>query len=165
MNLTMPKVEKLAIKKPDLTKIKELANKPMSKQILPSVFKGAQIWLTLFIIAQILISGGKSERNFYYIIVMVILSIAFQLWLISKTRYSSIKPTLISAFAVLITFAILDYLIINLWLHKNNYALYLYWPYYFIYLSLIALPLLRSNLVKIKFPNLKSLLTKKKHSL
>lgn len=155
----------LSIKKPDLSGIKAVAKKPLTKKIINSAYLGLLCYTVIFVLSEILISGGKSEHNPYYIAVIVIFLIAAQILFISKKVYSDLKSTIISAFCVTITIAILDYLIVNLWLGKNNLEIYKYWPYYFLFVSTLALPFIRSNCSKFKSLNLKSLLTKKKRTL
>jgi hypothetical protein len=146
-------------------KIKSISTKPTVSYILKNAYWGLLIYLILFIIGQIVISGGKAERDPYFVILMVIFSIAAQIMIIKKEFYEGWKKTLIAAVTVTLVFAILDYLIVNLWLEKNNLVIFKYWPYYFIYLSTLATPFIRSNWSKLPIPNLKSLLTKKRRTL
>ena len=142
-------------------KIKGISSKPIVSSILKNAYWGLLIFLILFVIGQIVISGGKSERDPYFVILMVIFLIAGQVFIISRDYYSSIKTTLPSAVTITVVIALLDFLIVNLWLEKNNLAIYKYWPMYFIYLTALITPFIRSNWSRINPSNLKPLLTKK----
>jgi len=139
--------------------------KPLVKDIASSALPGLYCYAVIFVIGEILISGGKSDRNPYTIIVLAIFLIAAQIVFIKREKYSSYKKTLLSAITVTLVFAILDYLIVNLFLMKNNYEIYKYWPNYFIYLATLALPFIRSNKDKINTNKIGSLLTKQERTL
>ena len=153
---------KINFAKPDLSKIKDITKKPVISKILSSAYMGLLCYAVIFILSEILVSGGKSEHNPYFIAVIAIFLIASQILFIPKKVYSETKQTIISALSVTLTIAILDYLIVNLALEKNSLELYKYWPYYFLYLTTLALPFIRGNWPKKNSVNLKTLLTKKK---
>lgn len=157
--------ERFTFKKPDFAVIKQTASKPIVKSILSNTYMGLLCYAVIFIIGEILVSGGKSERNPYFVIAMVIFLVAAQIIFIPKRVYNDLKSVMISAVTVTLIIALLDYLIINLAFDRNNLIIYKYWPMYFIYLTTLALPFIRSNWSKINLPNLKLLLTKQERTL
>lgn len=161
--------EKIVFKKPDLSgvssNIEANIKKPIVKAIAKNAYLGLLCYAVIFILGEILISGGKSQRNPYFIAVMVIFLLVAQLVIISKNKYSSLKSTIISAVTVTLTIAILDFLLVNFVLEKNSLALYKYWPQYLIYLTALALPFIRYNWASTRSLNLKLLLTKRNPTL
>ncbi|MFH1855400.1 MAG: hypothetical protein ABH810_03290 [bacterium] len=145
--------------------LKKFFQRPLIKSIASSALPGLYCYAVIFILGEILMSGGKSDRNPYTIIALVIFLIASQIVFIKREKYSSYKEILLSAITVTLVFAILDYLIVNLFLMKNNYEIYKYWPNYFIYLTTLALPYIRSSSDKIKADKVRSLLTKQERTL
>jgi len=148
-----------------VSKLKDLSRRPLVSKILKGAYQGLLVYVVIFIISEILISGGKSEQNPYFVAVIAIFMIALQFILIKNEDYTDPKSTITSAVSVTLTIAILDYLIVNLAFEKNNYQIYKYWPFYFTYLTTLALPFIRSNWDKAKLPNLKMHLTKKNRTL
>jgi hypothetical protein len=157
--------EKKTLPKIELTKIKSLSSQPIVKQVAKNSLLALYCYLIVFVIDQILISGGMSEFNPYFIIASGIFLISVQIILIRNKFYSDLKSTIISAVTFLIVFALLDYLIINLWLEKNNLEFYKFWPNYFSYLIVIALPFIRSKWDAPSNSTLNSLLTKQGRTL
>lgn len=145
--------------------LKKFFQKPLIKDIATSALPGLYCYAVIFILGEILMSGGKSDKNPYTIITLVIFLIASQIVFIKREKYSSYKKILLSAITVTLVFAILDYLVVNLFLMKNNYEIYQYWPNYFIYLTTLALPYIRSNSDKIRADKVRSLLTKQERTL
>ena len=162
VNEQEPKV-KMNLPKINFPKVdpSKITSKPFFQLITKNLAPGMLCYIVLFVIAQFLFSSGKSYQNPYSIIALVIFLIASQVYFIKKENYSTWKETLVSAIVTTLLFAILDYLIVNLWLLKNNLELYKYWPYYFIYLTTLLLPVLRFKWDDSSSPTLKSLLTKK----
>ncbi len=145
--------------------LKKFFRKPFIKEITSSTLPGLYCYAVIFILGEILISGGKSDRNVYTVIALVIFLIAAQIVFIKREQYSSYKKILLSSITVTLVLAILDYLIINLFMMKNNYEIYKYWPNYLIYLTTLVLPYIRSNSGKINADKVKSLLTKQGRTL
>ena len=161
----MSKLENKVAEIKPLGKVKAIADKPIVKRILENALLALYSYAVIFIIGQAFISGGMSEKNVYFIIAICIFLIASQIAFIRNSHYSSFKSTLVSSLTALLVFALLDYLLINLWLEKNNYELYKFWPNYFIYLIVVATPFIRSRWQNLNSPTLKSLLTKKAWTL
>ena len=149
--------------KPSLSinKVKSIGQKPIIKEISYDALLAVYCYAVIFVIGGFLVSGGHAANSVYFIITICIFLIASQILFIRNKFYSSFRITLIAVITSLLAFAILDYLLINLWLMKNNLEYYKYWPNYFTYLVVVALPFIRSNWSRIAAPSLKSLLTKK----
>ncbi len=141
--------------------IKNIVASPKAKSIFSELLPGLYSYAVVFFLGEILISGGMSEKSPYFLITIIIALIAFQIAIIRNSNYSSIRKATIAAGAYLIVFAVLDYLIINLFFEKNNYEFYKFWPNYFVYLAVILLPFIRSKWHSLSSFNPKSLLTKK----
>ncbi len=156
---TKPESNKVSANK--LKGIKALMDRPMAKEILSNASTGLYLYLIIFLLGEILISGGMSERNIYFIVTLIIALIASQVALKRNSAYSQWKTALTSSVTYLVIFAVFDYLLINLWLEKNNLEFYKFWPNYLIYLVLVATPFIRSKWYAISTFNPKSLLTKK----
>jgi len=149
------------MKKPNIDPIKDTLNKPIVSKILSNAYLGLLCYAVIFILGEILISGGRSEYDPYFIAFEIIFLIAAQVVFIQKKNYSSSQDTIISAVSVTVTIALLDYLLVNLWLEKNSMNIYSYWPVYLVYLTALVTPFIRSNWNKLSSINLKPLLTKK----
>jgi hypothetical protein len=157
--------DKKVLPKIEFSKIKEVSSKPIVKQIGKNALLAFYCYLIVFILDQILISGGMSEINVYFIIASCLFLIASQILLIRNKFYTDMKSTIISAATFLLVFALLDYLVINLWLENNNLELYKFWPMYFSYLIVAGMPFIRSKWDSANSPTLNSLLTKQERTL
>lgn len=156
---------KPALSKVDLGKIKDVAKKPLTKVIMKNLSLALYSYLIVLALGQILISGGMSDRSPYYIITVSIILVASQILLIRNKFYENMKTTITASILSLILFALLDYLLVNLVLLKNNYEFYKFWPNFIIYALVVGLPFIRSKWRNVSSFNPKSLLTKQGRTL
>jgi len=107
------------------------------KGFLAPVGWAALVWVIVFIIETILISGGRYEKNLYLGIVSVLFTLVIWLMIVfrQKADFSGLIFKTIVAVAVL---AVLDFLVKNLLLDKNNLAIYKFWATYADYGAIIV---------------------------
>ena len=119
-------------------------------QILDWAQKALFIWIIVFIISEIAISGGRYEFNPYLTAVQLVIILATSVYFISrlKTKPKTLKDTLFVGLSLAVSFAILDFLVINLVLEKNTLAIYRHWGTYAQYILLILIPLVQLLLKK-----------------
>ncbi|MDH4358619.1 MAG: hypothetical protein OEV37_01560 [Candidatus Berkelbacteria bacterium] len=116
--------------------------------VLDLAKKAFFIWVAVFIISEIAISGGRYEFNIYLTIVqlVIILTVLIYFMSVSKLKTKSLKENLIWGLGLAVWFAILDFLIINLLLEKNSLSIYKNWETYIAYGLLLLIPVFRYSL-------------------
>lgn len=110
------------------------------KNVLPFAAEGAIFWVVSFIISEILISGGRYEKNAYVGILNLIFAVALILMFNLKKPVSNLIATVYRGGFALITYAILDYLVVAWLLEKNSFAMYRFWGLIATYATILALP-------------------------
>ncbi len=112
-------------------------------KILNSAKRALLIWIAVFLISEIAISGGRYEFNFYLTVIQLIIILTILIYFISrsKTKPKSFKDALFVGLSLAISFAVLDFLIINLLLEKNSLLIYKNWGTYAQYALLIIVPM------------------------
>lgn len=112
------------------------------KNVLPFAKEGAIIWVVNFIISEILISGGRYEKNAYVGVLYLIFAVALILMFNLKKPVDNFIKTLYRGASALITYAILDYLVVAWLLEKNSFAMYRFWGLITTYAVVLVLPIL-----------------------
>lgn len=122
--------------------IKQIFTLTFLKKALRTSKQGAIIYLTYFIITEILISGGRSQYDLYLeivsLIIIISLSAYFTIKRVPQNNIESIKK----GFSNLLVFAILDFLAVNLLLESNSGLMYQYWGTLANYTAILAVPYL-----------------------
>lgn len=104
-----------------------------TKTILKSALYGLIIWVIVFVLGEILISGGRSEKNIFLLILELIVIVTSVIYVNSKNQTQPIITQLLRGVIMAVTFALLDFLIINLLLESNLKTIYHFWPTYLKY--------------------------------
>lgn len=88
------------------------------------------IWLIIFIVDEIIISGGRHSQN-YFLFTLNIIAILLLFGYASIRRTTpKFADALKRAEVAVLVYAVLDFLIINLLLEKNNLFIYKSWQTY-----------------------------------
>jgi len=130
------------------------------KIITSSISFAVIVWVIITILETILISGGLYSKGAPFIIFEMI-AIIVAIYFYSKKMKLGQKELVISVISMIVTYAILDFLLVNLLLQKNDLSIYKFWAYYLKFALVLAMPFIRSRTPKIQMPNLKMPLTKK----
>ena len=94
------------------------------KTILGFLLEGLLIWLTLFVVNEIIISGGRYEKNIYLLVINLILTV-FLIIIIGLRRKSKNSIEVLKRGVIyLISNFVLDFLIVNLILQANSLSLF-----------------------------------------
>jgi len=102
--------------------------------------EGLIVWLAVFIIAEVVISGGLYERGIYLGILSLLVLLIVNL-IINFPRPSTAWPAAVWRGAIAaVTFALLDYLVVNLALQGNTFILYKFWASWAAYGLMIGVP-------------------------
>jgi len=117
-----------------------------TKRILKSALNGLVIWLIVFVLGEILISGGRSERNIFLLILELIVIVTALIYLNLKNQNQSIINQLVRGAIMAAVFALLDFLVINLLLEGNLRTIYHFWPIYLMYGLLLVGPLIQDQI-------------------
>jgi membrane-associated HD superfamily phosphohydrolase len=97
------------------------------KKVLISAKEGFWLYISYFIISEILISGGKWERSVAVEIVSILTITSVYLLFTYNKPSSSYNEAIKRGFTNLVTFAILDFLAVNWLLDSNSGAIYKFW--------------------------------------
>jgi hypothetical protein len=116
------------------------------KTMLKSALYGLIVWLIVFVLGEILISGGRSEKNIFLLILELIVIITSVIYINLKNRTQSIIVQLLRGGIITAVFALLDFLIINLLLEGNLKTIYHFWPTYLKYGLLLIAPLIQGQI-------------------
>lgn len=104
------------------------------------VKEGLIVWLAVFIVSEVVISGGLYERGIYLgilsLLVLLIANLSINLRRLSPNWSAGLWRGGIAA----VTFALLDYLVINLALEGNSYIGYKFWATWVAYGLMILIP-------------------------
>ncbi|MCX6809374.1 MAG: hypothetical protein NTZ65_01320 [Candidatus Berkelbacteria bacterium] len=119
---------------------------PEVKKYLRIIGQGFLIWIVVFVITEVVISGGRSERNLYLIILQAIAVTSLSAYLNRKYISATIISTILRGIVLMLSFALLDYLIVNLWLEHNNLTIYRFWPSYINYVLILITPLVQTKM-------------------
>ena len=139
--------------------VSKITEGSMFKLILRTISYAALIWLIIFVLETILASGGLYVKGAPFIVVEMI-AILVSMLVYSK-RINLGKKELITSIAIMVlAYAILDFLVVNLLLQNNDYSIYKFWAYYLKFAVIIVIPFIRSKSPKITTPNLELPLTK-----
>ena len=119
--------------------------------------RGLILWLIIFIVSEIIISGGRHPASPYLVALNAIILIAF-FWYQRDYFIGTWLSKAKKAIVVLIVFALLDFLVINFLLYQNNYYIYSTYQTYTYYGLIILLSLVINeitNLITNKIARLK----------
>lgn len=117
-----------------------------TKTMLKSALYGFIVWFIVFVLGEILISGGRSEKNIFLLILELIAIIVSVIYINSKNQNQSIIVQLLRGGIMAAVFALLDFLVINLLLESNIKTIYHFWPTYLKYGLLLTAPLIQSQI-------------------
>lgn len=106
------------------------------------VAQSAIIWAIANIIIGFLISQGSSEDSAYIGIIYLILVIAGIYIALRKNHFTLYKSALAYSITCVIIFALLDYLLVNLFLQGNMFNVYREWYIATSYAIVILVPLI-----------------------
>ena len=109
------------------------------------------IWIIIFLLSEILISGGRHPFDPFLFGLNIAVIIVLFGYVNIKRPTKIILDALQRAGIAVVVYALLDFLIINLFLEKNNLAIYKTWQTYVIYAVIILIPLALSRLGKKRF--------------
>lgn len=87
------------------------------------------VWAIVFVIATILISGGRYEKDVYLGVIETIF--IFLIWLMVVFRKkTSMRGLIVETVSAAVVLAVLDFLVRNLLLEKNSFSIYKFWGTY-----------------------------------
>lgn len=106
-------------------------------------------YIAFFILNEIVISGGKYEGDAYTIALNIVI-IAIVLWIFRERYYH--KPVIsrfLEGLFYAVTFAVLDYLLVNLLLYNNNLSIYKVYYHYVYYGILLVIPIIANYIIPV----------------
>jgi len=107
------------------------------KKVLGPIGWAALVWLIVFVVDTVLISGGRYEKNLYLGIVSVLFTFVIWLMIVFHQRTDS-RRLIVKTIVAVLTLAVLDFLVRNLLLEKNNLVIYKFWATYAEYGAIIV---------------------------
>jgi len=110
------------------------------KKVLTPVSKSLLIYLAYFILAEIVISGGRYERDIYLWIVIFVLVIMMETSFVWSAKISNFRQAVITGLWYAIPIVALDYLITNLLLEKNSLSIFKSWETITLYALTLVIP-------------------------
>lgn len=100
------------------------------------------IYLIIFVIAEIMISGGLYEKGLIFGLInaffVLVLALAWQY----RGTVGSLKDQIIRGAVMMIVYAVLDFLLVDLLLERFNNVIYSYWGTYAAYGVVLLVPIL-----------------------
>jgi low temperature requirement protein LtrA len=123
------------------------------KKIGGWALEGAVIYFIAFFISEVLISGGLYERGLYFGLAYNIIILAMIIFSQMKRNTLDLRAQICRSISMVVTFAILDFLLVDLLLESFNQLIYKFWGTYVAYAIVLAGPviyLLISNYLKNK---------------
>ena len=109
-------------------------------KILAPVSKSLLIYLAYFILAEIIISGGRYERDIYLWVVIFVLTLIMETSFVWPQKISDFKQAIITGLWYAVPIIVLDYLIVNLLLEKNSLSIFKNWETITLYALTLAIP-------------------------
>jgi len=103
--------------------------------------KSLLIYLAYFILAEVVISGGRYERDIYLWIVIFVLVVIMETSFVWSTKISNFKQAVVVGLWYAIPVIVLDYLITNLLLEKNSLNIFKSWETITLYALTLIIPL------------------------
>jgi len=100
------------------------------------------IYLIVFVIAEIMISGGLYEKGLIFGLVNAFLVLVLALAWQYRRRLGSLKDQIIRGVVMMVVYAVLDFLLVNLLLERFNNVIYSYWGTYAAYAIVLLVPIL-----------------------
>ncbi len=137
-----------------LAKIVSLFRNIRGGRLYPMViskWEGIIIWLIVFVISEIIISGGRYDQNYFLLAVNLIIILIISLYFSVKRPIKAIWEALLRGVVAVLAFAVLDFLVIDLFLLKNNLGIYKNWQTYVIYGLVLLIPIIASRFGKKRF--------------
>jgi len=107
---------------------------------LSNIIEGLEIWIVNFVLLEIIISGGRNEKNLYVFILSIGIAFFIILFVNLKKKVDTLKTAIFRGVSAVIAYALMDYLVINLILEKNSYGIYRSWGYFATYATILLLP-------------------------
>ena len=120
------------------------------KPLLSYKVEGFVIWLTYFIVSEILISGGRYECDIYTYITAIIFVLAAIITILYRKKTADIKSAIIRGGIWLIIVVALDYLIVNWLLQGNQLVMFKSWGPLTVYGLTLVSPLVQVLLSRFK---------------
>lgn len=131
----------LESKLPSVSIPKVSVDKTVLKKIIGYKLDAIYIYLIVFVLGEILISGGLYERGWIFGVVnsffVLILALAWQY----KRKLGTLKDQIIKALLMTIVYAALDFLLVDLLLEKFNNKIYTFWGTYVAYGIILLVPI------------------------
>lgn len=113
--------------KPQIDKAKEKSFFAKYKPIFNYKVEGAIIWLVYFIVSEILISGGRYERDTYTYVAAIIFVLTTIITILVRKKTTDIKDAITRGVIWLVVVVVLDYLIVNWLLQGNQLVIFKSW--------------------------------------
>lgn len=140
--------------------IQQFTGGTLFKLIVKSLLFALIAWLIIFVLETIFVSGGLATTGAPFIVTELIAILVVAFFYIKKMQLNQ-KELIISLVSIVLAYAILDFLVVNLFLQKNDLSIYKFWPYYLKFVLLFLVPFIWSKKPDISALNLKLPLTKK----
>lgn len=140
-----------------ITKKSKLVLAKSGKNIFPFILNGVMMWFVVFVLAEVIISGGRYEKDLYLFITLLIVTLAMLVCAWIKRKTDGVISSIVRGFATALPFALLDYLAVNLLLEKNSYSIYKFWGYYAIYGLILIFPITAFLIERYVFKKLSSI--------
>lgn len=102
--------------------------------------KSALIYLVYFLLFEIVVSGGRYERDPYVFSLTLIFVLITQYLLINKKKISKMKTAILEGIYLVLPIIALDFLIVNVLMLENYLGVFTRWESIATYLLIIILP-------------------------
>ena len=112
--------------------------------------KALVAYLIYFIFTEIVISGGRFERDLYLWIVIFVLTVIVEGAFIMGQNIKSLKEAILAGVPFVVVFIALDYGIVNWLLEKNSLSIFKNWETITLYALALLIPTLKLLLVRPK---------------
>jgi hypothetical protein len=112
------------------------------KRLFKNSYEGFWIYLVYFIVSEIIISGGRFEKDIYLEIVELIIVLSLSAYFLMRKPPATDTDAVRRGFMNLVVFVLLDFLAINLLLDQNSGMVYKYWGTLANYALVLAMPYL-----------------------
>ncbi|OQA53298.1 MAG: hypothetical protein BWY43_00069 [candidate division WS2 bacterium ADurb.Bin280] len=115
-------------------------NLSKARPALNYILKGALIYLVYFLLLEIVVSGGRYERDPYLFALTLIFVIITEYLIIDKKAIKKFKTALFQGIYLFAVVVVLDFLIVNVLMLKNYLGVFSRWESIATYLIILLLP-------------------------
>jgi len=155
---TLPDTSAVAQKSKEyLAKSTATVIKFKGSNIFRFIMDGIIMWAVIFVLGEIVISGGRNERDIYLYATLLIITLAMLIFRWIRLKTDGIAANIVRGISTVVPFFLLDYLVINLLLEKNSYSIYRFWGFYAIYGVTLLFPVAASLVQGYIFKKLSSI--------